>query len=90
MPLPYYIFAKIIQNRLRAFGILLKENFLEKTPGIPERMISKAKKYGKLYKKSQVLGNWEERFIVLNKDGIFSYKKFNEKPTIVISASTIK
>lgn len=46
--------------------------------------------FGKLNKKSQVIGKWEERFIVINKEGLFSYKKFNEKHSWSIASGTIK
>ena len=33
--------------------------------------------YGAIYKKSQFLGNWALRYMVLNKEGLFSFKNFN-------------
>jgi hypothetical protein len=53
-------------------------------------MINNSFIYGRLNKKSQVLGKWEERFIVINKEGIYSYKKFHEKHTIHIAVGSIK
>ena len=58
-------------------GFTLKNRTIEKIPGLPETLIKNAFIYGKIYKKSQVLGKWDERFVVINKDGIFSYKSFN-------------
>ena len=44
---------------------------------MPETLVYGAYIYGKLNKKSQVLGKWGERFIVINKEGLYSYKRFN-------------
>jgi hypothetical protein len=53
-------------------------------------MINNSFIHGRLNKKSQVLGKWEERFIVINREGIYSYKKFNEKHTIHIAMGSIR
>jgi hypothetical protein len=55
----------------------LKDNIQEKIPGLPEEIVAGSFIYGKIGKKSQVLGNWEERLVVINKEGIFSYRKYN-------------
>jgi hypothetical protein len=40
---------------------------LEKSvPGVPESIIKNSLIYGKIFKKSQILGRWEERLIVIN------------------------
>ena len=56
---------------------------------MPESLVAGSLIYGKINKKSQVLGNWEERFILINKEGIFSYKKFNQKHSMFIAAGSI-
>lgn len=33
-------------------------------------------------KKSQIIGRWSTRFVRVTKDGIYSHKKWNEKPTM--------
>ena len=86
----YFIFAKLMQEHLLTHGLKLKEFAHEKIPGVPENLITNAYIYGKLNKKSQVLGKWEERFIVINKEGLFSYKKFNEKHSWSIPSGGIK
>lgn len=56
----------------------LKFYSLEKNvPGVPESVIKNCLIYGKIFKKSQILGRWEERLIVINQMGIYSYKRFN-------------
>ena len=59
-------------------------------PGIPETLIKNSFYFGRLCKKSSILGRWEERLVVINKDGIFGYKRFNEKHSLAIQAHTIK
>lgn len=81
----YYIFGHIILEKLLSLGFKPRENKQEQIPGVPEAIINNSMISGKINKKSQVLGKWEERFIVINKDGIFSYKKFNEKYTMHIA-----
>ena len=57
------------------FGVKLTDNIDEKIAGLPESITSKAFKVGRILKKSQVWGKWEERLIIINEKGLFSYKK---------------
>ena len=84
LPLHYYVFAKMIQEKLILSNIKLEENIDEKISGLPEAIVGKAHKYGKMLKKSQYLGKWEERLIIIDDKGLFSYKKANEKYTMSI------
>lgn len=38
----------------------------------------------KIYKKSQVFGKWEERYVIVRPEGLYSYKNLKEKPTMEI------
>ena len=90
MPFAYLTFAKIIKERLAVAGFSLKDKPQETSPGVPDNLIKSAYIFGKIYKKSQVLGKWQERFVVINRDGLFSYKGFNEKYSIHIQDKTIR
>ena len=59
---------------------------------VPQSIVEKAILFGKVLKKSQVLGKWEERFITIDKEGLHSYKKCSEKekPTMTIKKGSIK
>jgi hypothetical protein len=59
-------------------------------PGIPETLIKNSYNFGKIFKKSQILRKWEERLIVVNREGIYSYKKFNDKHSMFIAGSSVK
>lgn len=90
LPMHFYIFAKILCEKLALMGIDAKEPNIQQPPGIPEAIIVNSSIYGKILKKSQMLGKWEERFIVINKEGIYSYKKFNEKHSMYIPNGQIR
>lgn len=90
MPLNYFIFAFVIQQKLINMGKKLYKCSGPNVPGIPETLVKNSYNYGKIFKKSQILGKWEERLIVINRDGIFSYKKFNEKHSMFIAGNSVK
>ena len=48
--------------------------------------------YGNIYKKSQIMGKWVKRFIVVKHNGIFSYKNphLPENPSFSIHQKSIK
>lgn len=42
---------------------------------------------GYILKKSQNLGNWEQRYVIVNKNGVFSFKNITDnKPSFVIKS----
>ena len=45
--------------------------------------------FGNILKKSQVLGNWETRFVYITNKEIGSSKKPNDKPSMVIPTDSI-
>jgi hypothetical protein len=44
-------------------------------PNVPEFILKNNDIYGKLLKKSKVFGKFDERFVIINKEGLFLYKK---------------
>ena len=89
LPLHYIVFASIISCKLEMMGH--KFYPLEKSvPGVPESIIKNSLIYGKIFKKSQILGRWEERLIVVNEMGLYSYKRFNEQHSMFIGAKSVK
>lgn len=43
----------------------------------------------KIFKKSQVFGKWEERYVIVRPEGLYSYRMLKEKPTMKIPLSQI-
>lgn len=72
----YVVFVAVVAKKLAMLG--LKIYHLEKSlPGVPESVVKNSRIYGKIFKKSQIIGRWEERLVVINDLGIYSYKRFN-------------
>jgi hypothetical protein len=90
LPLNYFIFAFVIQQKLTNMDKKLFKCQPASLPGVPEGLVKNSYYYGKICKKSSILGRWEERLVVVNKDGIYGYKKFNEKHSIFIQAQSVK
>ncbi len=55
----------------------------------PTLLKNSAHVFGNILKKSQILGNWETRFVYITEKEIGSSKKPNDKPSMVISADSI-
>lgn len=85
LPQHYVWFAKIINSRLMRMGCKLpkqnKNNILH-TNGIFNQ--------GVIYKCSKYRKKWEKRFILINNEGLFSYKNPKESYTVSIPASSIE
>lgn len=90
LPTYYYILAFVIQQKLTNMNHKLYKCQSSSLPGIPEALVKNSYIFGQLLKKSSILGRWEERLVVINKEGIYGYKKFNQKRTMFISAHSIK
>jgi hypothetical protein len=56
---------------------------------VPEYLKRSALVFGNIFKKSQILGNWETRFVSISDKEIGSSKRPNEKPSMVIAADSI-
>lgn len=67
LPLNYYLFAFIIQQKMGNMGRKLHPCTAPSLPGIPETLTKNSFNFGKIYKKSQILGKWEERLVVVNR-----------------------
>lgn len=58
LPLNYYIFAFVIQQKLINMGKKLYKCQAPTLPGIPESLSKNSYNFGKLFKKSSVFGIW--------------------------------
>ena len=90
LPAFYYILAFVVQQKLTNMGHKLFKCQQSSLPGIPEGLVKNSYIFGSILKKSSILGRWEERLVVINQEGIYGYKKFNQKHTMFISAHSIK
>lgn len=46
--------------------------------------------FDRIFKKSQIIGTWEERFVIIKADGLYSYRSLKSKPTMFISLKEMK
>ena len=90
MPFDYFILAFVIHHKLINMGHKLLKCQTPSLSGTPESLTKNSFIFGKIGKKSSILGRWEERLVVVNKEGIYGYKMFNEKHMIFIPAQSIK
>lgn len=51
--------------------------FVSKPQGFPQTFIKNSFVYGKILKKSRLIGKWNEINAVINKEGLFYSKKLN-------------
>lgn len=58
LPLNYYIFAYIVQQKLINMGKKLFKCHSPTLPGIPESLSKNSFNFGKIYKKSSLFGIW--------------------------------
>jgi hypothetical protein len=91
----YYVFSRIIQEKLTQIGFEPKKNEPTIFPNymnlkdVPLHLKNSAIVFGNILKKSQVLGNWETRFVYITNKEIGSSKKPNDKPSMIIPAVSI-
>mgnify|MGYP000866549187 FL=1 len=92
LPLCFAWFASIMMSKLLTNNVYFSE-----LGAIPERSQLHSEFFkddyihGFIYKKSQVLGKWDRRFVIINKRGLYSFKDQNEiKPTFSINAEDMK
>ena len=88
--LHYFVFAWVVQQKLTNMGHKLRKCSAPSLPGIPASLTNGSFIYGRVSKKSRVLGKWEERVVVVNQDGIWGYKRFNDKHVMFIDAGSIR
>lgn len=91
VPTSFCIFAKVIEKKVAEAKIALNEEW-QKSEHIESKVTEDSFIYGNIYKKSQILGNWESRFIVIKTDGIYSYLDNNtaKTHTFEIPSETVK
>lgn len=46
--------------------------------------------FDRILKKSQIIGTWEERYVIIKPEGLYSYRILKSKPTMFISLKEIK
>lgn len=56
---------------------------------VPTHLKKNAIVFGNVMKKSQILGNWQNRFVYITQKQIGSSKKPNQKPSMIISTDSI-
>lgn len=89
LPMQYIWFAKIINARMVLLGFDLKNLSI-----LDQKMANmwKGPAYikGCIMKKSQHVKKWEERFVVINSEGLFSFKDPSKKHSFMIKTSSVK
>ena len=85
MPEHYIWFAKLINARLMAKGCKLIKN-AKLTPLHGNGIFNQ----GIIYKCSKYRKKWEKRYILINNEGLFSYKNPKENYTVSIPADSIQ
>lgn len=87
LPLHYYWFAKIINEKMNLKGCDLKNPYLPEKVNtninVKNQLID-----GILYKKSQYFGKWELRYIAITSSGLFSFKDQTGGETFSIKKDT--
>jgi len=89
MPEVFYIFATIINTKLNLMGRKSVHQSELKSQAIPEMIIKNSYIYGKLLKKSRVISRWSDIFVVINKEGLYYYKKTTEKGDLLVPRASI-
>jgi hypothetical protein len=85
------IFLKIIRIKLQSKEI--KWQPVERKTPIQDYSLEQregAVAFDLIFKKSQIIGAWEERFVIIKPDGLYSYRSLKSKPTMFISLKEVK
>ena len=89
LPDHYSWFAKIINAKLMSINIDLSKPFCHDKytfeSNLPNLLIK-----GKIYKKSQHLGNWCLRYVAINNEALYSYRDPKHSPTLIIKNSKVR
>jgi hypothetical protein len=90
LPLAYCLFAKLIDKKVQLLGHFPQEE--DKIESINSLATNDSYIYGNIMKRSQTIGKWEQRFVVIKKNGIFSYRNscIKESYSFHISNDSIK
>jgi hypothetical protein len=91
LPLAYYLFARLIDKKVLLLGHHPCEEANKGEP-ISSPATNDSYIYGHIMKRSQNFGKWEQRFVVIKKNGIFSYRDscVRESYSFHISNDSIK
>lgn len=92
LPLCFAWFASILMSKLLTNKVYFSEvNEMLNRSQVHTEYFQESYIHGFIYKKSQVFGKWERRFIIINKQGLYSFKDQNEvKPSFTIKAEDMK
>ena len=72
-PLHYFWYAKIISSKLTEMGYDMTNPYITEAKDY-ETPIASFFCRGFLYKRSQFLKRWELRYVIINENGLFSFK----------------
>lgn len=85
------IFLRVVRAKLQAKEVKLQP--VERKTAVQEYSAEQregAACFDRIFKKSQIIGTWEERFVVIKPDGLYSYRSLKSKPTMFISLKEMK
>ena len=87
-PLQYSWFSKIVTDKIALSGFDINQP----VPPSKQFLVNVENAYccGFLLKQSQHFKKWEERYIIINPDGLFSYKNPNESYSFHIKTKNAK
>lgn len=89
LPTVFYIFAKIIYSKLCLMGRKSTPILEPNSCGYPEPVFKNSHIHGILLKKSRVISRWTEIFVVVKREGLFYYKKTNDKGHLLVPRGSI-
>ena len=88
-PIQYLWFSKIINAKMTKLGYNIEKPFMLEQPEFKKDVGNVIIK-GWLMKRSQHFKKWENRFVIINADGLFSYKDPNKTYSFIIKTSSVK
>lgn len=86
----FLIFAATIQRKLSLMGRKPNAHPDFKSHGMPESLLKDSMIQGRLLKKSRVISRWTEVAVVINKQGLFYFKKGGEKGELLVPRGSIE
>jgi hypothetical protein len=87
-PLQYFWFAKIVTLKISLKDCDLNRSYISDRK-FSNASIKNSYMDGIIYKRSQVFKNWELRYIVINAEGLFSYKDENHSSSFSIKKNMV-
>ena len=80
----------ILDDQKIDFTKLEKKEVLSATSSMKLNLPTSSRYSGYVFKKSQYLGKWSKRWLIVRHDGLHSYNTDNHKETFFIQSETIK